>query len=606
MNTHDATHKMVNGKSVVFTTALLIIAGCERAPSGQDANEAVIFAVMPAKMQGFDPGYTSDIYSAEVASEVFECLYQYHYLKRPYELIPQLAADMPEVSEDRLTYTIKIKKGVCFADDKCFPDGKGRELKASDFVFAWKRIANIKYLSPNWWIFEDKIIGLDEFREYTKSCKNQFDVDYSGAVEGLQTRDDYTIVIRLKKPWPQIMYILAFPPTSPIAKEAVDYYGKDIINRPVGTGPFKLNVWNRGSYIELVKNPNFREEFYPSEGEEGDLEKGLLADAGKRLPLVDKMSWLVIEEEQPMWLQFLRGKVDASAIPKDNFGYAISPSRELTAEMKRRNIHLLKIYDPDTFFIGFNMEDPILGGNKPLRRAISYAYNRAGETELFWNNVWEVAYGFIPPMFKSYNPEIKEVGQRYDPEKAKQLLKEAEKIYGGKLPELKLSIGSTDTQRRQLGQYYKRCLKEVGLDIELEFMDWPIFMQKLNTKSCQMFSVGWMADYPDTETFLQTFYSKNASPGPNHYNYSSKKFDEIYEKVIVMPDGPERTDLYHEAELVVLEDCPAVCTLHRVRYILHHEWLGNYKPHVFPFGVWKYRKADGAKRAAYKELLKKI
>jgi ABC-type transport system substrate-binding protein len=591
--------------SVAFITALLIIAGCGGAPSGQDANEAVICAVMPTKMQGFDPGYTSDIYSAEVASEVFECLYQYHYLKRPYELIPQLATDMPEVSEDKLTYTIKIKKGVYFADDKCFPDGKGRELKASDFVFAWKRIANIKYLSPNWWIFEDKIIGLDEFREYTKSCKSQFEVDYSRAVEGLQTPDDYTVVIRLKKPWPQIMYILAFPPTAPIVKEAVDYYGKDIINHPIGTGPFKLNVWNRGSYIELVKNPNFREEFYPSEGEEGDMEKGLLADAGKRLPLVDKMSWLVIEEEQPMWLQFLRNKVDTSAIPKDNFGYAISPSRGLTAEMKRRNIHLVKIYDPDTFFIGFNMEDAVLGRNKPLRCAISCAYNRAEETKLFWNNVWEVAYGFIPPMFESYNPEIKRIGQRYDPEKAKQLLKEAEKIYGGKLPKLRLSIGSTDTQRRQLGQYYKRCLEEVGLDIELEFMDWPIFMQKLNTKSCQMFSIGWMADYPDAETFLQTFYSKNASPGSNHYNYSSEKFDEIYEKVIVMPDNPERTDLYREAEGVVLEDCPAVCTLHRVRYILYHDWLGNYKPHVFPFGVWKYRKADGAKRAAYKELLKK-
>ncbi|MDD5326522.1 MAG: ABC transporter substrate-binding protein [Phycisphaerae bacterium] len=591
--------------SVVFTAALLVIAGCEGAPSGEDANEAVIYAVMPSKIQGFDPGYTSGIYSAQVASEIFECLYQYHYLKRPYKLIPQLAEGMPEVSRDNLTYTIRIKKGIYFADDKCFADGKGRELKASDFVFAWKRIANIKYLSPNWWIFEHKILGLDEFREYTKSCKGQFDVDYSLGIEGLETPDDYTIVIRLKKPWPQIMYLLAFPPTAPIAKEAVDYYGKDIIRHPVGTGPFKLNVWNRGSYIELVKNPNFREEYYPSEGEEGDRENGFLADAGKRLPLVDKISWLIIEEEQPMWLQFLRGKLDASAIPKDSFGNAISPSRELTSDMKERNIRLVKIHDPDTYFIGFNMEDPVLGNNKPLRQAISCGYNRAGETELFWNNAWDVAYGFIPPMFEAYNPKIKEIGQRYDPEKANQLLKQAEKIYGGKLPKLRLTIGATDTQSRQLGQYNKRCLEEIGLEIELEFMDWPIFMEKLNTKSCQIFSVGWMADYPDTETFLQVFYSKNASPGPNHYNYSSKKFDEIYEKAVVMPNSPERTELYRQAEQTVLEDCPAVCALHRVRYILCHDWLGNYKGHVFPYGVWKYRKVDVTKRAAYKELLKK-
>ncbi|MHC4259546.1 MAG: ABC transporter substrate-binding protein, partial [Planctomycetota bacterium] len=187
------------------TSTLLVIGGCGGSPSMQDANEAVIYAVMPTKIQGLDPGYTSGIYSARVASEIFECLYQYHYLERPYGVIPQLAEAMPEVSEDRLTYTIKIKQGVYFADDKCFPNGKGRELKASDFVFAWKRVANIKYLSPNWWVFDDKVIGLDEFREYTKTCKSQFDTDYSRDVEGLQTPDDYTIVIRLKKPWPQLI-----------------------------------------------------------------------------------------------------------------------------------------------------------------------------------------------------------------------------------------------------------------------------------------------------------------------------------------------------------------------------------------------------------------
>lgn len=291
---------------ILFTAALLVIGGCDGSPSGRDANEAVIYAIMPTKIQGFDPGYTSGIYSAEVASEVFECLYQYHYLKRPYEVIPQLAEGMPQVSEDRLTYAIKIKKGVYFADDKCFAGGKGRELKASDFVFAWKRVANIKYLSPNWWVFDDKIVGLDEFREYTKDFKSQFDVDYSRVVEGLQTPDDYTLVIKLKKAWPQIIYILAFPPTAPIAREAVDFYGKNVINHPVGTGPFKLKTWNKGSYIELVRNPNFREEFYPSEGEENEAEKQLLADAGKRLPLADKIVWMIMEEEQPHTFIFTR------------------------------------------------------------------------------------------------------------------------------------------------------------------------------------------------------------------------------------------------------------------------------------------------------------
>jgi len=581
-------------------TVLVFLTGCGRKTAGDSGDESVIYAVLPTKMQGFDPGYTNDIYSAEVAGNVFECLYQYHYLKRPYEVIPQLAEGMPQVSAGGLTYTIRIKRGVYFHDDKCFANGRGRELKAGDFVFAWKRVANVKFLSPNWWVFDDKIVGLDEFREYTRRCEKAEDVDYSKEVEGLKTIDDYTFVVKLKKPWPQMIYILAYHATSPMAREAVGYYGRNIINHPVGTGAYQLKLWRRGSYIELVRNPNFRKELYPSQGEKGDFEKGLLDDAGKELPLMDKIIWLVMEEEQPMWLQFMRGKIDYSAIPKDNFGHAIAGPRQLTVDIKKRNIHLVQIYDPDTFFIGFNMEDPVLGANKPLREAISYAYDRRGEIALFWNGVWEVAHGFIPPVMRSYNPEIKTFGQRYDREKAVQLIKEAENIYGGKLPKLKLSTGRPDTQGRQIGQYYERCFKQVGLEVEVEYMDWPIFLEKLNTKSVQMFSVGWMADYPDAETFLQIFYSKNAAPGPNQYNYHSDEFDRIYKKAVVTMDSEKRMELYRKAEKVMLDDCPAVCTAHRVRYILYHDWLGNYKSHAFPFGVWKYRKADGKLRSAYK------
>jgi len=580
---------------------LLSITGCDRSPSGADADEMVLHAILPTKIRGFDPGDIGDVYSALVAAQIFECLYQYHYLKRPYELIPQLAEDMPQMSEDGLTYTIKIKKGVYFANGLCFEEGRGRELKAGDFVFAWKRIADIKYLSKNWWVFDGKIVGLDEFREYTKGCKRAEDVDYSRPVKGLTASDDYTLVIKLKKPWPQITYLLAHLPTAPIAKEAVDYYGKDIVSYPIGTGPFKLKVWHRGSYIEMVRNPNFRGEFYPSEGESDDLEEGLLADAGKKLPMVDKISFVLIEEDQPRWLQFLRGKIDASSIPKDNYSQAIDASRSLTPEMKRWNIHLKTFRNPDTFWIGFNMEDPVLGKNKALREAISYSIDRERYIELFWNGRDEVAYGFIPPLMKTYNPEIRKIGKSYNPEVAAQLVKEAEKTYGGRLPRLRFSMGGTDTLARQIGQFWQRGFKSVGLDVEVEYMDWPTFQDKVKTKSVQMFSLGWVADYPDAENFLQLFYSKNASPGPNNFNYSNPEFDRIYEQIAVMADSPERTELYRKAERIVIEDCPAAFINHRVAYVLHHDWVGNYKPHVFQYGLAKYRRLDSAKRAAYED-----
>jgi len=348
-------------KKVLFAALIVmffLLAGCADSPSGKEPNEMVLRHILYTKIASLDPGSIRDVYSRVVVSQICETLYEYHFLKRPYEVVPLLAEDMPEISEDKLTYTIKIKKGVYFQDDKCFPSGKGRKLKAQDFVYAIKRVANIKYLSQNWSMFDERIAGLDEFREYTKGCDSEADVDYSREVEGLQSSDDYTLVVRLKKPWPQFVNTaLADSVTTPIAKEAVDFYGKDIISHPVGTGPFKLNVWRRGSYVELVRNPDFRGESYPSEGEPGDAEAGYLDDAGKPMPFADRVVWTVIKEYQPAWLLFLQGKVDASVIPKDNYNEVFTETRELTPKMRQLNIHLKTFKDPSTFWVGFNMED---------------------------------------------------------------------------------------------------------------------------------------------------------------------------------------------------------------------------------------------------------
>ncbi|MHC4597356.1 MAG: ABC transporter substrate-binding protein, partial [Planctomycetota bacterium] len=548
-----------------------------------------------------------------VGSQIFETLYQYHFLKRPYELMPLLAEDMPQVSDDSLTYTIKIKKGIYFHTDRCFTNSKGRELKAEDFVFSLKRVADIKNLSQNWSIFDNKIAGLDEFREYTKSCSSAEDVvlrqapprrvDYSRQVEGLTTPDDYTLVIKLKKPWPQLCTALADISTAPVAKEAVDYYGKDIISHPVGTGPFKLNLWRRGSYIELVRNSAFRSELYPSQGEDGDAEAGYLDDAGKPVPFADRVLWTIINERQPAWLLFLQGKVDATVIPKDSFDEVMTGTGELTPEMKQRNIRLKTFRDPSTYWLGFNMEDGVLGPNKPLRRAISYAIDREKFIELFFNN--RVAHGVIPPVMPSYNPEIKEEGySRYEPQKAKELLKEAEKIHGGTLPRLKIAMPGTDTWYRQFGQFLKRNLNAAGLEIEMQYMDRPTYQEKVNTKSAQMFSSGASASIPDAQDFLSMFYSKYQTPGRNKFNYSNPEFDELYETAQVLPDSAERRRFYRRMELVALEDCPAALLNHRVAYVLHHDWYKNYKQHAFAYGLSKYRRIDMAERAAYKELLK--
>jgi ABC-type transport system substrate-binding protein len=325
------------------------------------------------------------------------------------------------------------------------------------------------------------------------------------------------------------------------------------------------------------------------------------------MPFADKVVWTNIEEYQPAWFLFMQGKLDASVIPKDNYGEAITENRELTPKMKELNIRLETFLDPSTFWLGFNMQDPVLGKNKPLRRAISYAIDREEFIELFFNGRDLVAHGLIPPLMDSYDPNIKEKGYaRYDPEQGRLLLKEAERIYGGNLPVLKIAMPGTGTFDHQLGLFLERSLTDVGLQVEVEYMDWPTYLQKINTRSEQMFCSGAVAGIPDSQDLLASFYSKYWAPGSNSFNYANPEFDKLYEKVEVMPQSPERCELYRKMELMVLEDCPAAFLNHRVGYVLIHNWYKNYKPHVFAYGLSKYRRVDLAERAAYKELLKKV
>ncbi len=590
---------------LIIVGLMLSAPGCGSEGGNEDSNESSLYGALTSKVRGLDPADIWGISSTMVGSQIFESLYQFHYLKRPYQIVCQLAESKPQASADGLVYTVKIKRGVFFADDDCFENGLGKELKADDFVYAWKRIADIKNLSRNWWIFNNRIEGLDEFREYTKGCKSKSEVDYSRKVKGLKAVDDYTLEIRLKRPWPQMKYFLTRTATAPVAKEAVDYYGDDIINHPVGTGPYRLRNWHRGSFIELVRNENFWREYYPDEGQPSDGQDGYLEDAGKKLPLCNRVVLVVTEQQQPRWFLFMQGRIDVTVIGRESFAEAIGPGLKLTDKLKDRGICLKVFRDPSTFWLGFNMADEILVFNKPLRQAISYAIDRQKYIDVFYNGRGEIAYGFIPPLMESYNSDIRRlVGSSFDVEKAAELLRQAEKIYGGRIPELRISMPGTGSFYNQQGDFFRHCLNQIGLDVSIEYMDWPTFQEKIGNKDVQIFLMGWIAQYPDAENFLQVFYSKNASGGVNSFNYNNAEFDRIYEKASLMEESRQRIELYRKAEKIIIEDCCAVFLRHGVACVLHHSWLKNYKPNSFGYGLSKYRRADTAKRRAYQKAYK--
>jgi ABC-type transport system substrate-binding protein len=585
---------------LALIVTLLALSGCGESGSGGAPTDGQLttYGAISSKVRGMDPMDIGDTTSSAMASNIFDCLYQYHYLKRPYELVPSLAAEMPTVSEDGLTYTIKLRDDVYFQDDECFTatGGKGRKLVADDIVYSWKRIADIKNVSKNWWIFDGRIKGFDDFREYTKTAADKKDVDYSRPVEGLVAVDDHTLQVTLVKPWPQVVYMMSHLPTAAVPREAVEHYGEEFINHPVGTGPYRLKEWRHGSKIVLERNPTYREELYPTEGEPGDEAKGLLADAGKPMPLIDRVEISVIEEDQPLWLKFVGGELDIGGIPKDNFDTAISPNRELTPELQAKGI-VLEIYDdPATFWYGLNMEDPVVGKNLPLRQAMNLAIDRQEYLKLFLNNRGTPARGVLPPMLSGYDPDLNSPYTVYDPDLAREKVKEAEKVHGGPLPTIILTMGGTGSTDRQQGEWLKRAYEKVGIKLDVDYMDWPSAQEKVKTKSAQMYAMGWVADIPDAENFMQLFYGPNASPGPNNMNYKNPEADKLYERLSVMENSPERNEIVRQMQQTVVDDLPCVLTVPRVVFLLHYDWLHTYKPHVFGYGLGKYRNVDAELR----------
>jgi len=582
-------------KNVVWVPAVIItslaFSGCTK--KGIDTSNT-FYTFSTAKIKGLDPAFADDLYAGKEVTRIYEGLLQYHYLKRPFELIPALADEMPKISTDGKTYTFKIKKGVVFQDDAAFAatEGKGRELVAQDFVYSVMRLADSKLNSPMWWLFDGKIVGLNAWREAgVKAGKADYDV----AIDGLKATDSHTLEIKLTSRSYQFIYALAMPAASAVAREVVEKYGEEFLNHPVGTGAFKLAEYNPSSKIIYEKSPTFRKEFYPSEGEAGDKEAGLLADAGKQLPLVDKIVLSIFTESQPQWLNFMQGKLDVTAIPKDNFSQAIDPvTKALAPDLLKKGITLEKSPSLDITHTSFNMTDPVVGKNhKYLRQAISMAYDTDKYIELFYNGRAINAQGPIPPGLAGYDENYKNPYKQFNIEKAKELLAKAGYPEGKGLAPLEY-LSLADSTTRQSTDFFQQQLAPLGIKLKVQTFSWPEFQQSLKNKKGQMWSFAWGADYPDAENFLQLFYSKNGPPGPNDSSYNNPEFDRMYEKSLTLKDTPERTALYKKMAAMVVEDSPWVMGAHRLIFSLVHPWMKNYKYHEFDHGMSKYYRIDSS------------
>lgn len=541
------------------------------------------------RIRGFDPASASDVASASAVARVYEGLVQVAYLDRPYRVEPLLAAAMPEVSSDGLVYTFPLRPGIRFQDDACFPGGAGREVTAEDFIYSFKRLADAKTASTGWWILDGRIAGLNAFREASRGAGP---TEYARTVEGLSAPDPYTLRIQLTAPYPQLLWVLALTYASVVPREAVAHYGDRFAAHPVGTGPYRLEGWKRNYSIRFARNPAWgagrREDRYPANGG---------ADAGRLLPLIERIECHVVADAATQWMLFLRGALDLSDIARDNWDAVMGLDGALRGEVAARGVVHAASPQLRIGYIGINLDDPVLGRNVVLRRAMACAFNTAEWERLHQGRVRR-PNSPIPRMLDGWEED-------YDPwafdlARARALLAEAGYPEGrdpatGRRLVLTLELGrADDLELRQAAELFVAFMERIGIVVELSLNNGPAFYQKIERRQAQLFFLSWLGDYPDAENFLQCFYGPNASPGPNRANYVNPSFDRLFERVRAMQPSDERTALYRELARMVIDDVPWLLASEPVAHTLRQARLANHEPHLFPFGVEKYYRLSGA------------
>lgn len=606
-----------------------------------------------------------------------------HYVDQSGNRLPSNA---PAPIVYRTFYDIQIKKGVFYQNHPCFAKDEHnnfrhhnlsdedlsdiyrigdfkhtgtRELKADDYIYQIYRIADPRNNSPIFPIMAKYIVGLDNlakslemalnetrlkrrqeagftYNQETDEKTNPIWLDYKNfSLPGVVQTDDYTFHIILKKKYPQILYWLSMPFFSPIPWEAVKFYSQGPLIKknitlqsyPVGTGPFRMDVFDPNSEIILVRNENFRKETYPDKGEKEDREAGYLKDSGNPLPFLETVVYKLERESIPRWNKFLQGYYDSSGISSDSFDQAITFSAEgliqLTDQFKEKDIHLSISTATSTLYYAFNMLDPVVGGytseKQKLRQALSIALNTEEQIELFANGRGTPAQGPIPPGIFGFqegkhriNPYIyswddnRKKPLRKPIEIAKTLLSEAGYPNGidpktGKPLMIGFDNAWTGPEAQALLKWLQKQFQSIGITLETKTTDYNRFQEKVQNGNFQFLSWGWNADYPDPENFLFLLYGPNGKKrygGENAANYDNPEFNRLFKRMESMENTPERLQIIGDMLDIARCDSPWIWGFHPQDFLLYHKWVFNAKPNTMANNTLKYLRIDPVVREA--------
>lgn len=504
---------------VFLTTAYLVSCGGDAAP--HDTSQVFRFNEL-GDVTSLDPAMSGSFENNWAVNQLFNGLVEMD----PELNVQPCIAKSWSISDDGLTYTFSLHQNIYFHDDPQFPNGKGRTVTASDFVYSFSRLfdATVSNASTLMDAFAEKKPGYDH---------------------GMEAPDDSTLIIHLEYPFKPFIGILTMKYFSVVPKEVVQFYGEDFDIHPIGTGPFRLKKWEDETRLDLERNP-----VYFKKDEQGN-----------QLPYLDIVSVSFIEDADAAFLQLLSGDLDMlTGIDAINKEKTLKSDGTLSEDLRDKFV-LQSAPFLKTDYIGINV-DPAFAGkttalqNKLVRQAINYAINRDDIVRYRRNNLGTPAtHGFIPPSMRAFDPALLK-GFTYDPDKARELLEMANFPGGKGLPLIKLSIASSYAD---IADEIVHQLNELGIPAEVDLMDAGSLTTEVAEGRIMAFRKSWIGDYPDPENFMSLFYSKHWSPaGVNYTHFASTEFDRLYENCLTEQSDSVRSDLFLRMEQILVEEAPVI------------------------------------------------
>ena len=563
--------------------ALLLLAACTSGEQGVDGNDAASLKTFRYSLgsapTSLDPVRASTLYANQIVVNLFDTLYVYKLFKRPYELKPRLAAAMPEISEDGLVYTIRLKEGIHFVDDKSFPDGRGRELTAADFVYSLQRHFDPAARPAGAWLWQGRIEGLDEWK--------QSGSDYAAEVSGLRALDRYTVQIRLLRPYPQLVYTLAMGFSSVVPREAVEYYGREFSINPVGSGPFRLIAYDSTKAV-LVKNPNSQQAPLDlvAEGFDPLTQAGLGLERldGRTPPFIDRLEISFVKEGSARWSSFTKDdEIQYTGLPTEQVERVLLSTDPVQLRPEYADkYHIRSQLEAGFVYSTINMDFPEFGYNEDpvreqrnhaLRCAMIRGFDWQARNDSWYANLGNIFPGIIPPVLPEFDPDLSAESVTYDPAYARKLLADND-WNADNLPELIYGTMPGPTSRLFFEQF-RAWMMRIGYPADKivlkTYATFGDIVKAWSNSELPLVSKGWGLDFPDAENTLQLFYGPNASPGSNDANYQNGEYDELFSQAAVMQPSAERTSIYRRMNQMVVNDCVAFSGLSRAQIVLWHK-----------------------------------